>query len=242
MIYEFEGRTEKEAIDNAAKELNLTRDSFDVEIVEVQKGGIFKKGLVKIQVHTDSCNTDKGEIEERGRNGFMHRNNRERKSETKKVENLIPQNELEKVLIEYLEKIISLMGYEAKVGVQFREDRKLGLQIDCEASAMVIGKKGKTLDALQLLLTIRAGRLGKADLRIILDCENYRFYREESLVRLAYSAAEKVRSTRRSLLLEPMNPFDRRLVHTTLNDMPDINTKSEGEGMYKQIRVFFRLK
>jgi spoIIIJ-associated protein len=57
---------------------------------------------------------------------------------------------------------------------------------------------------------------------------------------MAYSIADKVRDTKGSVLLEPMNPFDRRLIHTTLNDISDIETKSEGDGLYKQVRVFYR--
>ncbi|MBO4731435.1 MAG: protein jag, partial [Spirochaetaceae bacterium] len=78
------------------------------------------------------------------------------------------------------------------------------------------------------------------DTRIILDSENYRIRREESLVRLAYNTADKVRTTRNSILLEPMNPFERRLIHTTLNDISDVETKSEGDGLYKQVRVIYK--
>ena len=105
---------------------------------------------------------------------------------------------------------------------------------------MIIGKKGKNIDALQLLANVYAGKLGREDIKVILDSENYRIRREESLVRIAYESAEQVRRTGRSILLEPMNPFERRIVHTTLNDIVDIETKSEGEGLYKQVRVMFR--
>ena len=64
--------------------------------------------------------------------------------------------------------------------------------------------------------------------------------REESLVRLAYETADKVAMYRRSILLEPMNPYERRLIHTTLNDVSDIETKSEGEGVYRRVRVSLR--
>jgi spoIIIJ-associated protein len=159
----------------------------------------------------------------------------------KKQMTTMPANDdFEKSVIEYLDEIIKRMDFEGHVGVQFREGHKLGLKIDSPSSSFLIGRKGKTLDALQLLVNIKAGRLGHDDVRVILDCENYRVHREESLVRLAYSVAEKVRETRLSILLEPMNPFDRRLIHTTLNDIDDVETKSEGEGMYKQVRVFFR--
>jgi len=132
------------------------------------------------------------------------------------------------------------MGYPGKVSILFREKYKLGLKIDSEHSSILIGKKGKNLDALQLLLNIYAGKLGRENIRVILDTENYRIRREESLVRLAYNVAEKVREGRGSVLLEPMNPFDRWLIHTTLNDINDVETKSEGEGLYKQIRVYYR--
>ncbi|MBR4011894.1 MAG: protein jag, partial [Spirochaetaceae bacterium] len=92
----------------------------------------------------------------------------------------------------------------------------------------------------QLLANVYAGRLGREDVRVILDTENYRIRREESLVRLAYNTADKVRTSRSSILLEPMNPFERRLIHTTLNDIGDVETKSEGEGLYKQVRVIYK--
>ena len=104
----------------------------------------------------------------------------------------------------------------------------------------MIGRKGKNLDALQLLANIYAGRLGHEEIRVIIDTENYRIRREESLVRLAYTTADKVHQSHQSILLEPMNPFERRLIHTTLNDIPDIDTKSEGEGLYKQVRIIYK--
>jgi len=151
-----------------------------------------------------------------------------------------PQNEFETKMVEFTSGLIERMGYAGTVSILFREKNKLGVKIDSTHSSILIGKKGKNLDALQLLLNIYAGRLGKEDVRIILDTENYRIRREESLVRLAYNVAEKVRESKGSILLEPMNPFDRWLIHTTLNDIGDVETKSEGDGLYKQVRVFYR--
>ena len=238
MVYEFEGRTEKEAIDRAAEELGLQTNDFDVEILETQRSGLFKKGYVKIQVHTNRLegSTEADDEEE----------------ETIKVPARVshisqpvfgepdPKNEFEKLIIEFIEGLIMRMGYNGKVTILFREEHKIGLKIDSEYSSILIGKKGKNLDALQLLANIYAGRQGREDMRVILDSENYRIRREESLVRLAYTVADRVRENRGSILLEPMNPFDRRLIHTTLNDIGDVETKSEGEGLYKQVRVFYR--
>ncbi|MCL2478297.1 MAG: protein jag [Treponema sp.] len=238
MVYEFEGRTEKEAIDRAAEELGLQKDDFDVEILENQRSGLFKKGYVKIQVHT---NQTVGAAE----SAVPNDENEAADAQGGQFSQAVfgdpePKNEFEEKMINFIEGLITRMGYSGKISVLFREEHKLGLKIDSESSSILIGKKGKNLDALQLLSNIYAGRQGHEDMRIILDSENYRIRREESLVRLAYTVADRVRENHSSILLEPMNPFDRRLIHTTLNDIADVETKSEGEGLYKQVRVFYR--
>lgn len=227
MIYEYEGKTEKEAIELAANELGLERDQFDVEILETQKNSIFKKGYVKIRVHT---------LDDEGK----HSSKNIEEKHTRIVANPLPQGEFEQKLIEFITSMIEKMGYDVKVSVAYREDKKLGIKLESSHSSILIGRKGKNLDALQLLANIYAGRLGHEEVRVILDTENYRIRREETLVRLAYTTADKVRSSRNSILLEPMNPFERRLIHTTLNDIPDVETKSEGEGVYKQVRVIYK--
>ncbi|MDR2923942.1 MAG: protein jag [Treponema sp.] len=235
MEYEFEGRTEKEAIDRAAEELGLEKDEFDVEILETHRQGLFKKGHVRIKVHTDKPVARNKQAEAGG-----GEDTRQERSRQPVFGDPAAQNEFEEKMIGFVEELIRRMGYEGKVSVMFRDEFKLGLKIDSEHSSILIGKKGKNLDALQLLVNIYAGRQGREDMRVILDSENYRIRREESLVRLAYTVADRVRESRSSILLEPMNPFDRRLIHTTLNDITDVETKSEGEGLYKQVRVFFR--
>ena len=231
MTYEYEGKTEREAIELAADELGLERDQFDVEILETQKNSLFKKGYVKIRVHT----LDDGKAP---RAGLENSDIEEKHSRL--VADPLPQGEFEEKLTAFISSIVEKMGYDVKVQVSYREDKKIGIKMDSSYSSILIGRKGKNLDALQLLANIYAGRLGHEEVRVILDTENYRIRREETLVRLAYTTADKVRSSRNSILLEPMNPFERRLIHTTLNDIPDVETKSEGEGVYKQVRVLYK--
>jgi len=240
MEYEFEGRTEKEAIDKAAEELGLAKDDFDVEILETQKQGLFKKGFVRIKVHTGGSPRPHASSKSGDDSGDDAQESRARYSSKAVFGDPVPQNEFEEKMAAFTAGLIERMGYPGKITILFREKHKIGLKIDSEHSSILIGKKGKNLDALQLLLNIYAGRLGREDTRVILDTENYRIRREESLVRLAYNVAEKVRESRGSVLLEPMNPFDRWLIHTTLNDINDVETKSEGDGLYKQVRVFYR--
>jgi spoIIIJ-associated protein len=231
MIYEFEGKTEREAIELAAQELGLDTSSFDVEIIESQGGGLFKKGKVRIRVHTKDAPFPVAEEEPPAQDAEV--------AAQRHVEP-IPMEDFERKMIEWTKEVISRMGYSAEVSVAFREPKKLGLRIDTESASILIGKKGRNIDALQLLSNVYAGTLGHNDIKVVLDSENYRLRREEALVKIAYETAEEVRRTGRSILLEPMNPFERRIIHTTLNDIIDIETKSEGEGLMKQVRVMMK--
>ncbi|HHU37198.1 MAG TPA: protein jag [Treponema sp.] len=232
MIYEFEGKTEKEAIELAAAELGLEKDQFDVEILEAQKNTLFKKGFVKICVHTD----DAVRVSSEG----TPKQDKDAPRRTSPFQDPLPQDDFEKGIIDFVASMIRKMGYDVTIDVVSREERKIGLRLNSKSSSILIGRKGKNLDALQLLANVYSGKQGQESTRVILDSENYRIRREETLVRLAYNTADRVRTSRGSMLLEPMNPFERRLIHTSLNDIGDVDTKSEGEGLYKQVRVFYK--
>lgn len=227
MHKEFEGRTEQEAIDKAVEELGLDRDDFDVEILEKEKKGLFRKGNVRIRVYFGEDDSD---IEE------------ESEEEEPEVEEAPenrdpePQNDNERKIIEFVDTLIQKMGYKGKTSISFRRDTKIGLSIDSDDSSIIIGRKGKNLDAIQLITNVYAGNLDP-DIKVVIDSENYRMRHEEQIIRNAYRIAEQVKRSGKSRLLDPMNPFERRLVHTALNDFDGVETKSEGEGLYKQVRI-----
>lgn len=224
MIYEFEGKTERDAIDKAIAELGVESDQFDVEIVEIQKNSLFKKGYAKIRVHIDDKAATEESVAATPRQPALSRE---------------VSTEKEADLLKFIGELIHTMGYAANAEILSREEHKLLVRLSSEDSAILIGKKGKNLDALQLIANVYAGKIGISE-RIMLDCENYRLRREESLVRLAYTTADQVVTTKTSVLLEPMNPYERRLIHSTLADIRDVDTKSEGEGLYKQVRVLYK--
>lgn len=222
MYREFEGRNEQEAIDKAIQELGLDREDFDVEVVSSQKKTLFKKGSVTIRVSVP----DQDDEEEMDDGDYVPQPGKA----------LEPESENERSIISFVETLISKMGYKAKVVINFRRDYKIGLDIVSDSSSILIGRKGKNLDAIQLVANVYAGNLDK-DYKIIVDSENYRMRHEEQIVRTAFKTAAIVRKTHRSRLLPPMNPFERRLIHTALNDYEGVETKSEGEGLYKQVRI-----
>ena len=242
-VKEFEGRNEEEAINKAIESLGLDREEIDVEIVETRKAPfLFGGGRVRIRVHLEEERQPEAmEPEERQPRHLREPlESRQRSSQQPAREPLPAEGEFEKSMVEYLQGLVERMGIPGRVGVGFREERKLGLNIDTPDSGILIGKKGQTLEALQVIANIAASRMKEGAERIIVDTQNYRSRREQSLIRMARQTAQQVRRTRQSRLLEAMNPFERRLVHTALAEEGDIETASEGDGLYKRIRVAYR--
>jgi spoIIIJ-associated protein len=234
MKKEFEGKTEQEAIENALNTLGVNRDDVTIEIIEdIKPKFLFGKKKVKIKVYVDGDHHDT----------YDHNDNEEPGEEEQDNKNIqAPATEdLADEILQFLNGIIKRMGIHGHVEIQSEDNEKIVFDIESKYSGILIGKKGKTLDALQLLVNVYAGKM-KADRspRLIIDTEDYRSRRERSLVSYAQKIAHQVRRTRSSILLEAMNPFERRLVHTTLNDLSDIETISEGDGLYKKIRVRYR--
>lgn len=214
---EYEGRTEEEAIDKAIAALGLTEDEIDVEVVEEQRPGFLKGGKVRIRVHLAE-------------------------DEDAALPELEPESELEEQVIEFVTVLLKKANLPAEVRIEQREAGRLTLEILTDDPAIVIGKHGGTLESLQLITNIHAGRIKPEGdpLRVILDTEDYRYRREQSLLRMANRVATQVRRTGRPRLLAPLNPFERRLIHTALGEMRGVTTESEGDGLYKQIRVSCR--
>ncbi|MFP4510035.1 MAG: RNA-binding cell elongation regulator Jag/EloR [Spirochaetota bacterium] len=236
MTYEFEGKTETEAIEQAVAELGIEQNKFDVEVLDHQAGflGINRKVRIRIHTHGDTAPTQPA------RNENPHQSSVPAPDFVRGNYNAEPENDFEHAIVDYLTTVTELMGAPCGVQIMYREPSKIGVRLDGADNGIIIGRKGQTLDALQTLVNIVGGRVGGDGIKIIVDSENYRGRREESLVRMAQKVANQVKETRSSMLLEPMNPFERRLIHTALNDITDIGTKSEGDGQYKQVRIFFR--
>lgn len=240
MTHEFEGRSEQEAIETAVAALGLEQDQFDIELVETHKSGLFnrnKRVTIRVHVHGEDGYDDGGE---QALDAEYPQAERHADGVAQRHQALTPENDFEHAMVDFVRNTLEKMGYSAEVVIGYRETGKLGLRIDSEHSGVLIGRKGRTLDALQLVANVVAGRFDAADTKIILDTEGYRSRREEGLVRLAEKVGDEVKRSRRSQLLAPMNPFERRLIHTTLNNVADIETASEGEGLYKQVRVSYR--
>jgi len=148
-----------------------------------------------------------------------------------------PSNEDVDITVDVLQHILQYMNIRALVQVRSTDPLTLNIQGINENLGLLIGRRGETLSALQLLVSLIVGHRTKHRMRIIIDAENYRERREENLRSLALRVAQQVRNYRRSIALEAMPPHERRIVHIALADSKDISTESIGEGDARRVVV-----
>ena len=142
---------------------------------------------------------------------------------------------------ETLEKILSLIPVEATVQAARMEDG-LVLNIVGDRSGLLIGRKGKTLDALQYLVTKIVNKALHRKISVIVDSENYRRRRQDTITQLALRMGEKAKRIKKPVATNPLNPHDRRLVHLALKEDDDLETRSRGEGLLKKVVIIPRNK
>jgi len=130
---------------------------------------------------------------------------------------------------EFLQELTKLMGVNVSVAVATDEEGNVRVNMEGDTLGILIGRRGETLDALQYLTSLQVNKGQNAYTRVTLDTEGYRAKREEALVRLANRMANRAQKTGRKVSLEPMNPYERRILHSALQDHPAVTTHSEGE-------------
>lgn len=133
--------------------------------------------------------------------------------------------------------LIHKMGMDADIEDFEDTDENYIIHIDSDDSGIIIGRQGKTLDAVQFLLNLLVTPELKKKKRVLVDVARYRERRKKKLNKLARSVADRVAKSGRSVLLESMNPYERRIVHLTLEEDSRVTTRSEGNGLYKRVRV-----
>jgi spoIIIJ-associated protein len=147
-----------------------------------------------------------------------------------------PQESLLPVAQELLEQLLAKMKEPATVSVT-QEDDRINLRIEAGDAGLLIGKQGQTLDALQYLVTKMLAKQSRHKVRIAIDVEAYRSRHDEALTHLALKYGDKVKRIGKAVTLNPMNPYDRRIVHLALQGDKDLKTVSRGEGLYKKVVI-----
>lgn len=156
----------------------------------------------------------------------------------KKSAEIVEVTEETKQAVEkFLLDVFKAMGMEVKITSEIDKDGVLCVDMSGDSMGIIIGKRGQTLDSLQYLANRVANKQQSGYVRVKLDTENYRVRREETLRHLAKNIAHKVKRNRKPIALEPMNPYERRIIHYSLQSDPYVTTHSEGEDPYRKVVV-----
>lgn len=163
---------------------------------------------------------------------------KEVKEEVKKETKLVEvQSQTIEAVEDFLKNTMKAMDMEVELKTEIDQDGALCVDMSGEHMGILIGKRGQTLDSLQYLANRVANKHQEGYVRVKLDTENYRARREETLRHLAKNIAHKVKRNRRPVALEPMNPYERRIIHSALQSDPYVMTHSEGEEPFRKVVI-----
>ena len=260
------GKTEDEAISKALKELGLDRDDVSVEILERAKSGFLGLGSCPAKVRV-SYGPEEEEsapvvevapvveqpkpVEKKAEKPVRKEKKKEPRKETVKetVKEEAPEmpaadlgdevnDEKAEAIRKFLTGLLEQMGNEADIHVYQPEKGRYKVILEGKNMGALIGRRGETLDAIQQLTSYSVNRTG-GRVRVQLDAENYREKREQSLQHLAHKVAGKVVKYRRNVTLEPMNAYERHVIHTALQEVPGVTTYSTGIDPNRRVIVAY---
>lgn len=240
-MVEKTGKTVEDAVKAALAELGVSRDQAEVEVLEESKPsllGLFGGRDAKVRVTVKEAGPEAPaapEAEEAPVEKTEAAPQEDAKAPADREEERQAAAAAAKA---FLEEIFRAMGMDLLIEKFIsRKDEEIILKIHGDGIGVLIGKHGQTLDALQYLTNLAGNRGRKNWNRIILDAENYRERRRETLERLARNLADRVKRTRKKAMLEPMNPYERKIVHMSLQNDPAVTTYSEGEEPYRKVVI-----
>lgn len=211
-----EGKTTSEAIEKGLKELNLHRDQVEIRVLEQEKRSFFDilaPRVVKVELTV--------------------------KEKPQKEEKILTEEDLEETknnVEKFIKEFLKNLGEEYKYEISI-EKNEINVKIDGGNSGTLIGYRGETLNALQHILSLIANKHTSAKVRVLLNVDGYKEKREKTLEELALKVSKTVIRTNKSITLEPMNAYERKIIHSKLQDMTDIRTHSIGEEPHRRIVI-----
>lgn len=190
------------------------------------------EAAIKLETTSDKLDW---EVIESGSNGILGIGKKPAIIKAKK------KDSIEDVAGDFLNKVFAAMNIVVSVDIKVSEtDRTMDINLAGDEMGILIGKRGQTIDSLQYLVSLVVNKESKEYLRVKIDTENYRERRKATLEELAKNIAYKVKRTKRPVSLEPMNPYERRIIHSALQNDRYVTTKSEGEEPYRHIIVLLK--
>lgn len=253
-------KTIDDAVLEAAMKLATTREHLEYEVIEKGSAGFLGFGAKDAVIRARALRDDEIELQEKAvekapekkevKKEVKKEIKKEIKPEPKKEEVKAPAEKKEepvkketapgKVISaeDFLKDVFKAMDMEVEIKVtENKEDKSLDIELLGDDMGVLIGKRGQTLDSLQYLVSLVVNKYSDEYIRVKIDTENYRERRKETLENLARNIAYKVKRTRKAVSLEPMNPYERRVIHSALQNDRYVTTHSEGEEPYRRVVV-----
>ena len=244
---EIEAKSIDDAIEKACREFGVAREKLNIEIISEGSGGFLgmlsKKAKIRaslLSLDMDFAFTDHPKAKSESRIKIESRVKPEREVTTEKPEKQTEPVVSNSILVskakELLEGILQRMSLQCQVTLM-ETPEKIVLNIEGNDSGLLIGKRGQNLDALQYILNKALNKSDNQRKMIMVDAEEYRKRREESLLSLAERIRQKVKMTRKAVSLGHMSAHDRRIIHLALQEDSSLTTRSRGEGEYRKIVI-----
>jgi spoIIIJ-associated protein len=217
--YEFEGKTKEEALKKASAKLGLSEDQLEFDVLSYGSTGIFGLvGVKKARIRVSVPGSDEAEPVESSQSPGH-------------------PEEVTEIAKNALEKMVAFIVEDATVAVEDASDI-VKFKVEGSNSALLIGKHGRTLDALQYIVQKIVQKEKRTKKRIVVDVEGYRERRKASLTQLALRLGEKVKRSGKPATISPMNAYDRRIVHVALKDESKVRTQSMGSGALRKLVIY----
>ena len=230
---EFTGKTVDDAITEACQNFTVTSDRLEYEVIEKGTAGIFgfaaKPAVIKARIFDPNAPKE----EEKKEEAVV---SEEKKESSDSTANTTVEQVPAADPKEFLSKVFEAMNMKVGIDVETK-DNEMNIELSGEDMGVLIGKRGQTLDSLQYLTSIVVNKGQKEYIRVKVDTENYRSRRKETLENLAKNLAYKAKRTKNPVSLEPMNPYERRIIHSALQNDKNVTTHSEGEDPYRKVII-----
>ena len=249
---EFSAKNLDDAITEACETLMVTSDRLDYEVISKGSSGFLgiasKPVVIKARLKEETKDTvevkaepkkeEKSEAKKEVVKEEKKEASKEETKEEKKVSSNINGDELIAKANAFLKDVFSAMNMEVNLNTRFNDKENiLDVELSGDEMGVLIGKRGQTLDSLQYLISLVVNRDTEDYIHVKVDTENYRERRKATLENLAKNISIKVKKTRQSVALEPMNPYERRIIHSALQNDRYVTTHSEGDEPFRRVVV-----
>ncbi len=229
---EFSGKTVDDAITEACQEFTVTSDRLDYEVIDKGSSGFLglgtKPALIKARILDENSKKEESAAAKESVS--------EKKEDKKESAAPAVKAETANDPKEFLDKVFKAMELDVNVKVE-QIGNDMNIELSGDEMGVLIGKRGQTLDSLQYLTSLVVNKGSNEYIRVKVDTENYRKRRKDTLENLAKNLAYKVKRTKRPVTLEPMNPYERRVIHSALQNDKYVSTHSEGEEPFRRVVI-----